>query len=56
MTNVSRDGVHKVEVSGLRANGHTTLLPLISTAEGYNMASTAAVEESGRIHKRERRP
>ena len=53
---VSGDGAHKVEVSGVPANAHPTLLPLMSTEEGYNMASTAAGEEAGRIRERERRP
>ena len=53
---VSGDGAHKVEVSGLPANAHPTLLPLNSTEEGYNMASTAAREEAGWIRERERRP
>ena len=53
---VSGDGAHKVEVSGVRANHHPTRLPLISTEEGYSMASTAADEEVGWIRKRERRP
>ena len=53
---VCGDGAHKVEVSGVRANGHPTRLPLISTEEGYGMASTAADEEVGRVRKRERRP
>ena len=56
VTSVSGGGAHKVEVSGVRANGHPTLLPLISTGEGYSMASTAADQEDGRIRKRERRP
>ena len=54
--NVCGDGAHKVEVSGVRANGHPTLGPLISTEEGCNMASTAADQEAGRVRKRERRP
>jgi hypothetical protein len=54
--NVCGDGAHKVEVSGVRANGHPTLGPLISTEEGYNMAATAADQEAGRLRKRERRP
>ena len=43
-------------MSGVRANGHSTLLPPISTGEGCNMASTADGEEAGRIRKREQRP
>ena len=53
--NVCGDGAHKVEVSGRRANGHPTLPPLISTEEGYNVASTAAGQEADRVRKRERR-
>ena len=52
---VSGDGVPTVEVSGVPANPHPMLLPLISTEEGYNMASTAAGEEAGWIRERERR-
>ena len=54
--NVCGDGAHKVEVSGRRANGHPTLPPLISTEEGYNVASTAAGQEADWVRKRERRP
>ena len=53
---VSGDGAHKVEASGVRANARPTLLPMISTEEGYSMASTAAGEEAGWIRERERRP
>ena len=52
----SGDGAHKVEAGGVPANSHPTLLPLISTEEGYSMASTAAGEEVGWIRERERRP
>ena len=52
----SGDGAHKVEVSGVPVNAHPTLLPLISTEEGYNMVSTAAGEEAGWVRERERRP
>ncbi len=53
---VSGDGAHKVEAGGVPANAHPTLLPLISTEEGYSMASTAAGEEAGWIRERERLP
>ena len=51
---VSGDGTHKVEVSGMPASARPTLLPMISTEEGYSMASTAAGEEARWIY--ERRP
>ena len=53
---VSGDGARKVEAGGVPANAHPTLLPVISTEEGYNMASTAAGEETGWTRGRERRP
>ena len=53
---VSGDGAHKVEAGGVRTNAHPTLLPMISTEEGYSMPSTAAGEEAGWIRERERRP
>ena len=54
--NVSGDGAPTIEVSGVPPNAHPTLLPLISTEEGSNMASTSAGEEAGWIPERELRP
>ena len=51
-----RDGAPTIEASGVPANAHPTLLPVISTEKGYNMASTADGEEAGWTRERERRP